>query len=78
MFPLLNKQDANPIDFFKFGLILSPKIKRVSPKFSMLWKDDIPKVTEYDRNKLKAEIHLIAGTYKTKKCSKPSSRFMGK
>ena len=71
MFPLLNKQDANPIDFFQIWINLESKNKRVSPNFSMLWKDDIPKVTEYDRNKLKAEIHLIAGTYKQKNAPSP-------
>ena len=64
MFPLLNKEDFNPIDFFQIWINLKSENKRVNPNFSMFWKEQIPKVIEYNQDKNKIEIEIIAGAYK--------------
>ena len=64
MFPLLNKNKPNINNFFQIWINLKSSKKRVAPNFSMLWKDEIPKITEYDINNKKTEIEIIAGSYK--------------
>ncbi len=71
MFPLLDTEDSNPIDFFQIWINLKSDNKRVSPNFSMFWKDEIPKVIEYDKNKLRTEVQVIAGVYKNKNAPNP-------
>jgi quercetin 2,3-dioxygenase len=63
MFPLLNTKRSNPTDFFQIWINLKSDKKRVSPNFSMFWKNEIPKIEEFDKNKLGTEIELIAGEY---------------
>jgi len=63
MFPLLNTNKSNPTDFFQIWINLKSDKKRVTPNFSMFWKKEIPRINEFDKNKLKIEIELIAGEY---------------
>ena len=44
MFPLLNQNGKNKLDFFQIWLNLPSNSKRVEPNFEMYWKDDIPKI----------------------------------
>jgi len=71
MFPLLDKNKSNSIDFFQIWINLKSENKRVKPNFSMFWKDEIPKVVIRDKNNLKTEIDIIAGTYKGKNAPSP-------
>ena len=71
MFPLLNGNDRNPIDFFQIWINLSSKNKRVTPNFKMFWKNDIPKITKTDKNNLKSYTELIAGSYSNQKAPSP-------
>ena len=71
MFPLLNKKDKNPIDFFQIWINLKSTNKRVAPNFSMFWKREIPKIIKYDSNKLKTEIEVIAGSYEKNNAPTP-------
>tara|TARA_A100001388_G_scaffold277593_1_gene269741 strand:+ start:2380 stop:3495 length:1116 start_codon:yes stop_codon:yes gene_type:complete len=71
MFPLLNKKDKNPIDFFQIWINLKSTNKRVAPNFSMFWKKEIPKIIKYDSNKLKTEIEVIAGSYEKNNAPTP-------
>jgi len=64
MFPLLNKNKSNKNDFFQIWINLKSSKKRVAPNFSMLWRDEIPKITVHDINNKKTEIEIIAGSYK--------------
>jgi len=73
MFPLLDTNESNPIDFFQIWINLKSDNKRVTPNFSMFWKNEIPKVIEFDKNKLKIEIELIAGKYKNTIAPNPPS-----
>ena len=70
MFPLFNKGDNNPIDFFQIWINLEAKKKRVKPNFSMFWKDDIPKIITIDKNNIETEILLIAGEYSSNQAPK--------
>lgn len=62
MFPLLNKEDRNPLELFQIWLNLPMKNKMVEPYFKMMWRDTIPKVTHLDKNGKKTIIDIIAGT----------------
>tara|TARA_X000001036_G_C20658378_1_gene797919 strand:- start:260 stop:1366 length:1107 start_codon:yes stop_codon:yes gene_type:complete len=71
MFPLLNKKNNNPIDFFQIWINLKSDKKRVAPNFSMFWKKEVPKIIDYDENELKIEIDVIAGEYKNEMAPAP-------
>ena len=71
MFPLLDKRNNNPIDFFQIWINLKSDKKRVAPNFSMFWKDEIPKIIDLDNNNLKTEVEIIAGSYKNKTAPNP-------
>jgi hypothetical protein len=61
MFPLLNKDDENPLELFQIWLNLPRAKKFAEPFYTMLWAEDIPVVTETDSANKKTEITLIAG-----------------
>ena len=46
MFPLLNQNGKNKLDFFQIWLNLPSYNKRVEPNFEMYWKDEIPKISD--------------------------------
>ena len=57
MFPLLNTEARNPLEFFQIWLNLPAARKFVSPYYSMLWAEDVPR---FRKNSVEADI--IAGT----------------
>jgi redox-sensitive bicupin YhaK (pirin superfamily) len=61
MFPLLNKEQENPFELFQIWLNLPQASKLVSPHFSMLWSETIPRSVVKDENGKTTEIDLIAG-----------------
>lgn len=63
MFPLLNKEDKNPLLLFQLWLNLPRKSKMVEPHFKMLWNEDIPVYTFKDEAGKKITIKLISGSY---------------
>lgn len=63
MFPLLNKEEENPLLLFQLWLNLPAKSKMVSPHFKMLWNEDIPLHNYKDLNEKSISIKLIAGNY---------------
>jgi redox-sensitive bicupin YhaK (pirin superfamily) len=65
MFPLL-KSDANPFELFQLWLNLPKKSKMAEPHYKMLWREDIPTITEKDSIGNTTTIDLIAGNYKEK------------
>tara|TARA_Y100001980_G_C14538044_1_gene315151 strand:+ start:733 stop:1803 length:1071 start_codon:yes stop_codon:yes gene_type:complete len=71
MFPLLSKESNNLIDFFQIWINLKSINKRVSPNFSMFWKDEIPNIIEHDINNIKTEIQIVAGSYNNDQAPKP-------
>ena len=61
MFPLLKKEEPNPLELFQIWLNL-PKAKKFSkPHYDMLWAEDIPVQKEKDMNGRITETRLIAG-----------------
>jgi len=63
MFPLLNQQAANPIDFFQIWLNLPAARKRVTPAFDMLWGPSVPLVTRLDAKGRATTVRVVAGRY---------------
>ncbi len=64
MFPLINEDGPNPLDFFQIWVNLPRESKMVDPYFRMLWSETIPRVTEVDEAGRVTELTLAAGAYK--------------
>ncbi len=56
MFPLIDREHANPVELFQMWLNLPAKDKLVQPYFTMLWDRAIPRVTADG-----VEVTVIAG-----------------
>jgi redox-sensitive bicupin YhaK (pirin superfamily) len=61
MFPLLNKDNPNPLELFQIWLNLPKERKFSKPFYKMLWSEDIPKFTSSDQNHKITEVTIIAG-----------------
>jgi redox-sensitive bicupin YhaK (pirin superfamily) len=64
MFPLLEQEQANPLELFQIWLNLPASDKMAPPHFTMLWSKDIPKVVERDAQGKETRLTLGAGAYK--------------
>ena len=62
MFPLLERDRANPAELFQIWLNLPAGDKLVDPYFTMLWGHDIPKVVSTGADGATATVTVIAGT----------------
>jgi redox-sensitive bicupin YhaK (pirin superfamily) len=62
MFPLLNSESPNPVELFQIWLNLPKANKLAPPHFSMLWSDNVPRVTFTDERSRQAEITIVAGS----------------
>ncbi|MEO1054884.1 MAG: pirin family protein [Bacteroidota bacterium] len=61
MFPLLKKEEPNPLALFQIWLNLPKKSKFVEPHFAMLWQENIPKYVHTDAEGKQTEVDVIAG-----------------
>ena len=61
MFPLLERQQGNPLELFQIWLNLPAADKMVQPHFTMLWGQDIPTRTFRDGGGQTTEVTAIAG-----------------
>lgn len=61
MFPLLDREQANPLELFQIWLNLPAKDKMAEPHFTMLWADDIPHRVSKDADGRATELSIIAG-----------------
>ncbi|MFN0214782.1 MAG: pirin family protein, partial [Saprospiraceae bacterium] len=61
MFPLLKKDEENPMELFQIWLNLPKRNKMVEPHFKMLWGSKIPKIKHVDGSGKITEIEVIAG-----------------
>lgn len=61
MFPLLKKNEDNPLELFQIWLNLPSSSKMVEPHFKMLWAEDIPTHTERDAKGHETTVKVIAG-----------------
>lgn len=62
MFPLLKKEEKNPLVLFQLWLNLPRASKFVEPHFRMLWSENIPVVVHTDDAGRETTIELTAGT----------------
>jgi quercetin 2,3-dioxygenase len=61
MFPLLNRDTANPLELFQIWLNLPAKNKMVEPHFTMFWHEKIPQRLYTDSAGKTTQIACIAG-----------------
>jgi redox-sensitive bicupin YhaK (pirin superfamily) len=61
MFPLLDKDNPNPLELFQIWLNLPASKKMVKPYFKMLWKENLPMSSISDKNEKYTEVTIITG-----------------
>ncbi len=61
MFPLLQQDEANPLELFQIWLNLPARNKMVAPHFTMLWSQDIPRLKATDAFGRSTDVAIIAG-----------------
>jgi redox-sensitive bicupin YhaK (pirin superfamily) len=61
MFPLLDREQPNPLELFQIWLNLPKSDKLVEPHFSMLWSHMLARHVASDESGRRTEITLIAG-----------------
>ena len=61
MFPLLSRDERNPVELFQIWLNLPAEDKLVPPHFSMLWADTIPTLETVDASGRRSRVTVIAG-----------------
>jgi quercetin 2,3-dioxygenase len=71
MFPLLDKDDANPLLLFQIWLNLPAANKMVEPHFTMFWKKDIPIVENSDDQGKRISVEVVAGEYEGTRAPSP-------
>ena len=65
MFPLRERDRANPLELFQIWLNLPARLKMVEPHFTMLWSEDMPRQRVADDAGRVTEVVCIAGNYGT-------------
>ncbi len=61
MFPLLGEDQPNPLELFQIWLNLPGKNKMVPPHFTMLWAQDIPRLSVRDDAGRETVVSTVAG-----------------
>ncbi|HEV7526127.1 MAG TPA: pirin family protein [Acidimicrobiia bacterium] len=61
MFPLVEREEPNPLELFQIWLNLPAADKMVDPYFTMLWDDDLPRLVAADGNGRATQVTVIAG-----------------
>lgn len=72
MFPLLNRESANPLELFQIWLNLPGNSKFVEPHYSMLWKEQIPVIKLLDEGERETRIEVVAGSIEGAKAPDPA------
>lgn len=67
MFPLLKKEEENPMELFQIWLNLPKKNKMVEPHFKMLWRESIPNEVIKDSANKTTTVEVIAGKLNNQK-----------
>ncbi len=62
MFPLLQRDEPNPLELFQIWLNLPAADKMVDPYFTMLWDEDIPRLVVTDDDGRTAQVTVLAGS----------------
>ncbi|HUO68010.1 MAG TPA: pirin family protein, partial [Gammaproteobacteria bacterium] len=74
MFPLVERERANPLELFQIWLNLPRADKLVEPHFAMLWDHTIPRQVVRDADGRTTEVTVIAGTLGDAKPPPPPPR----
>ena len=61
MFPLLERDDPNPLELFQIWLNLPARDKMVEPSFTMLWNEHIPRLAVTDEDGRSVTVTIVAG-----------------
>lgn len=72
MFPLVNKEQPNPLELFQIWLNLPKAAKTAQPYYKMLWSESIPVVQSKDDQGRSAHIRLITGSFQDKSAPSPA------
>ncbi len=62
MFPLLKKEEKNPLELFQIWLNLPSGSKMVEPHFAMIWQEQIPIFKHLDISGRATQVEIIAGS----------------
>ena len=71
MFPLLNQDGPNPLEFFQVWLNLPGEDKFVEPHFGMLWNNTIPIHVTRDEDGRSTAVDIVAGQLGDSKAPPP-------
>lgn len=71
MFPLLNQDGPNPLEFFQIWLNLPGEDKFVEPHFEMLWNNTIPIHVTRDEDGRSTTVDIVAGQLGDSKAPPP-------
>ena len=72
MFPLLDKENANPFELFQIWLNLPKANKFTDPHFAMLWADTIPVFYEKDDSGKLIQVTIVAGNIEDQNAPPPA------
>jgi len=72
MFPLLDRENRNPLELFQIWLNLPGADKMVEAHYSMLWGEQIPVIDLEDQDGLLTTIELVAGNIGSKLSLNPA------
>jgi len=61
MFPLLHRDQANPLELFQIWLNLPAARKMVAPHFTMLWSERIPRLVHISDGGARTTVTVVAG-----------------
>ncbi|WP_257448331.1 pirin family protein [Archangium lipolyticum] len=74
MFPLVKKGEPNPTELFQIWLNLPAEDKHAPPHFSMLWSQDIPRLSFTDEAGRRTEVTVAAGELDGRRAPPPPPR----
>jgi redox-sensitive bicupin YhaK (pirin superfamily) len=63
MFPLLDREQENPLELFQIWLNSPSKSKMAEPHFTMLWNEHMPRRILRDGQGRKVEVTVVAGRF---------------
>jgi redox-sensitive bicupin YhaK (pirin superfamily) len=61
MFPLLSRDEPNPVELFQIWVNLPAADKMAEPHFSMLWGEELPRLVKTTDAGARAELVVVAG-----------------
>jgi redox-sensitive bicupin YhaK (pirin superfamily) len=61
MFPLLNREQPNPLELFQIWLNLPARKKMSEPYYTMFWNHQVPKIIRKDEQDRTTKIEVVAG-----------------